>query len=342
MRKLGCGLTAVLGVLAGIFLLGCLGIGLPLDLLAQLALGWAFFLARVVPRLTVSPAGVLTAAACLIGLGVGLHLFLDWLARQRAPAGEARPWPFRATLALLGLFVLAFTAGIAAVGVSHQTAWLLNSPEPLVAGGGIRDAAARSQSQNNLKQLGIACHDYAAQNTTLPPGGTFDAQGRALHGWQTLLLPFLEQDHLFRRIDLGRPWDDPVNAPPFQKAVSQYVSPWVAEREDPAGFALSHYAANAHILGGSAGRPLAQIGGERSTANTLLIGEAAGRFKPWGHPVNWRDPARGLGRSPDGFGNPRGPAFPTLFVMADGSVREFTPDTDPKLLERLARPDPGR
>ena len=35
-----------------------------------------------------------------------------------------------------------------------------------------------------------------------------------------------------------------------------------------------------------------------------MAGEVAGDFKPWGDPTNWRDPALGINRSPEGFGGP--------------------------------------
>ena len=73
------------------------------------------------------------AALCLVSLACGLHLFLGWLHAQRPKPeaeGPSPPWRLRWTLSLLGVAVLMFVAGIAAVGVTHQTAWLLTSPEP--------------------------------------------------------------------------------------------------------------------------------------------------------------------------------------------------------------------
>ena len=46
----------------------------------------------------------------------------------------------------------------------------------------------------------------------LPPAYTVDANGKPLHSWRTLILPFLEQQALYETIDLTKPWDDPVNA----------------------------------------------------------------------------------------------------------------------------------
>jgi prepilin-type N-terminal cleavage/methylation domain-containing protein/prepilin-type processing-associated H-X9-DG protein len=60
----------------------------------------------------------------------------------------------------------------------------------------VRDAAARMQCQNNLKQLGIACHSFHDINNGFPMGVEFSV-GTA---WSALLLPHLEQDNLFRAL----------------------------------------------------------------------------------------------------------------------------------------------
>jgi hypothetical protein len=75
-------------------------------------------------------------------------------------------------------------------------------------------------------------------------------------------------------------------------------------------------------------------------ANTLMIGEAAGNFKPWGYPANLRDPALGVGQSPDGFGGPSGQGGAQL-VMCDGSVRFISNRIDRKILTALGTPAGG-
>ena len=82
----------------------------------------------------------------------------------------------------------------------------------------VREAAARMTCSNNLKQIGLASHNYESTYGYLPPGG--DAQ---MTGPLVLMLPYLEQENLYKGWQF-RPWNgsagtysyyfrDPLNAP---------------------------------------------------------------------------------------------------------------------------------
>jgi prepilin-type N-terminal cleavage/methylation domain-containing protein/prepilin-type processing-associated H-X9-DG protein len=93
----------------------------------------------------------------------------------------------------------------------------------------VREAAARIQCQNNLKQIGLACHNYHDAHQGLPPGylatmpyvdgATDTAPG---WGWGAFLLPYLEQDNLFRQIDLNQPVQ---TSPAIRVMVKAYLCP---------------------------------------------------------------------------------------------------------------------
>jgi hypothetical protein len=56
-----------------------------------------------------------------------------------------------------------------------------------------REAARPSQCRSNLRQIGIALHNYRDQYGSFPPAFIADGHGRPMHSWRTLLLPFLDQ-----------------------------------------------------------------------------------------------------------------------------------------------------
>jgi prepilin-type processing-associated H-X9-DG protein len=85
-----------------------------------------------------------------------------------------------------------------------------------------RPAARRAQCTNNLKQIALALHNYEQEYDALPPAHTVDAQGRPLHSWRTLILPYLEQRLLYRSIDLSKPWDDPANAKALETPIGVF------------------------------------------------------------------------------------------------------------------------
>jgi prepilin-type N-terminal cleavage/methylation domain-containing protein/prepilin-type processing-associated H-X9-DG protein len=62
----------------------------------------------------------------------------------------------------------------------------------------VRAAAYRVQCANNLKQIGLALHNYHASHRSLPPGVTSRKDKYPFMSWNTRLLPFLEQDSLWR------------------------------------------------------------------------------------------------------------------------------------------------
>lgn len=140
---------------------------------------------------------------------------------------------------------------MAVAGMAHQVGWLLRT-RPLTEFSGGRQAAQRAQSINNLKQIGLALHNYSHEHGSFPLAGTFDSIGRPLHGWQAAILPFVEQQELYGRIDFRLPWTNARNALSYQTTVPEYVNPAIQFSKDPAGYALSHYAGSAAMLGGDA------------------------------------------------------------------------------------------
>ncbi len=323
---------SVLGLVLAVGLLP-LGLAFPLQIIGGFLLGWIFFLVRVVPATTVQWGGVATALLCLILIAVLGHGFARWLAGEVAPG---RRWRARWTAGSIAGVILMFVAGIAAAGLGHQVGWLLTSRDPWV-GSSMRSAARRAQSINNLKQIGLALLNYHEANGSLPAAATTDAEGRLMHGWQARILPDLELGAEFGAINFAVPWNDPANAAVIQTTMWTYQNPAILTRPPATEPAESHYAGNAWVLGGESAMPLTAIAD--GTAHTILVGEAAGKYRPWADPHNWRDPRFGINRSPLGFGSP----YPggASFLFADGSVKFLKNQIDPRVFEALCTPDGG-
>jgi hypothetical protein len=172
---------------------------------------------------------------------------------------------------------------------------------------------------------------------SLPAAATFDEHGRPLHSWQTRLLPFVEQPALYNRINRSLAWDDVENQWPFIQRVPAYMHTKIVLEPDEHGYARSGYAGNAYVLGGTKSWPLVEI--TDGASKTILCGEAVTAPRPWGDPINWRDPAVGVGERPDSFGG----AFNgvTQFVFADGHTAELSNKTDPGVFRALCTPAGG-
>ncbi len=333
-RRKGCLILVVLGAFFGFCLFPVMNF--PAEVVLYLTLGWGFFLYRVLPQVTLTPSGLTTGLICLTLFTVGSQWLLSWLYPAIREA-ETDRWPWKWTGAIVGVIVLMFMAGVGATGVVHQTGWLLSAPEPWISGYGVRVAARRMQSMNNLKQIALAVANYESANGTLPPGATMGEYGTLLHSWQTLLLPDLDQSDLYNALDLKKPWDDPVNLSLFHTQVEIFRSPAVQEDRIP-GLALTHYEGNVRVVGGTRGLKLADV--TDGASNTILAGEIAGGFQPWGKPGHWRDPADGINRDPArGFGS----RFPggTNVNLLDGSVKFIKNTIDPRLLKALSTPAGG-
>jgi prepilin-type N-terminal cleavage/methylation domain-containing protein/prepilin-type processing-associated H-X9-DG protein len=158
-----------------------------------------------------------------------------------------------------------------------------------------REAARRSQCVNNLKQIGLAMHNYHDIWSALPPGQNFGANSPAV-----AILPHMEQQTLYNALNLmlpGTSWTLLANTTTARARVSSYVCPSETYSDrDGAGNWASNYAWNSGTWFPSAGnwdglfgrlddndaslRPFAptNIGLARildGTSNTLMCAEVA-------------------------------------------------------------------
>ena len=103
---------------------------------------------------------------------------------------------------------------------------------------GAREAARRTQSLSNLKQIGLALHNYHDANRRLPPGfrstttgtwsgGSNDAVPESGPGWSffSLILPYTEETALHASIRFDLPITDPLNKAARETNVALFIDP---------------------------------------------------------------------------------------------------------------------
>ena len=65
----------------------------------------------------------------------------------------------------------------------------------------------RVSSVNNMKQIGLAFHNYCQARRTFPPACTVDRSGKPLLSWRVLILPYLGRPDLYDDFHLDEPWN---------------------------------------------------------------------------------------------------------------------------------------
>lgn len=205
----------------------------------------------------------------------------------------------------------------------------------LPAVGAAREAARRMQCSNNIKQIALALHNYHDIHNSLPPAYTVDAQGRPLHSWRTLILPFLEERELYSQIDLSKPWDDPVNQAAAETAVPSYRCPTVDINPTQ-----TTYVAVVHPSGMFTGSASVEFDDViDGTSHTIMVVEADRDLAVhWMSPEDIDLPAfTRIGVAPDSGGHPGG----RNIGLGDGAVRFLPASVDAEVREALVTKDGG-
>ncbi len=95
----------------------------------------------------------------------------------------------------------------------------------------VRESARRTQCTNNLRQIGLALHNYNQTHGVLPPGYVSNWDPVFLRetgpgwGWASMILPQLEQNPIYNQIDFGRRIQDPTQSTVRTVAIASYLCP---------------------------------------------------------------------------------------------------------------------
>lgn len=184
--------------------------------------------------------------------------------------------------------------------------------------------AERTRSQSNLKQIGLAMFNYEAMSNCLP-GNIIDKDGKPLLSWRVAILPYINQDDLYKQFKLDEPWDSENNKKLVEKMPKIYA-PVRGKAANGTTFYL-------RLSGeGTALNPKKQVkitDIKDGTSNTLWAVEAA-------TPVTWTKPEDlefEADKELPKFGGMFKGDFNALFH--DGAVRYLKKGNDPKTLKAL-------
>lgn len=189
-----------------------------------------------------------------------------------------------------------------------------------------RAAARRTQSMNNMKQLGLAMHNYHATHKEFPAAALSSNAGKTTYSWRVALLPFLGEKELYDAYRQDQPWDSEENLKVLKQMPNVYRHP----NEDVGATTSSYFALAGKNTGLGNGEEAIMIRDMvDGTSNTvMLIG--AKRVIPWTKPEDIKYspdedvPALG-GYEPGGF----------LALLGDGSVRFIVQSIDEKVLRAM-------
>jgi hypothetical protein len=185
----------------------------------------------------------------------------------------------------------------------------------------MQQASGRNQSKNNLKQLGLAMHNWHNNYNVFPAHANYSPDGKPLLSWRVHLLPYLEQQALYNEFRLDEPWDSEHNKRLISALPAVFHVPGsAAAHEGKTGYVLPILPDGAAITSGTKdGIQFRDItDGTSNTVLTVVVDDehAVIWTKPDDLRVDPENPLRGLRIESGAF----------TFGLADGSVQSFPAD----------------
>jgi len=197
--------------------------------------------------------------------------------------------------------------------------------------GSARMAAQRMNSQNNLKQLGIAIHTYHDMYQELPPAIVKDATGKPLYSGLVLLLPFMEQDAIFQQFDKSKAWNEGANANLSKQMIPTFMNP--ASTDTRPGHSDYRLVGGPNAMLSDTGKSTFAnvLDGASNTIMAVEVG-SGNTLESWAQPVTW-DPSQPFD-GPD----------PTMVnvLFGDGSVRPLPKKTPAPTLHLISDRQDGQ
>ena len=204
---------------------------------------------------------------------------------------------------------------------------------------------------NDLRQIALAMSLYENDHGCFPPAYIADANGRPMHSWRVLILPYLGDDALYQAYDFSEPWDGPNNRKLAGQIPSMYQC-WSAETFNGTSWVTNYMAVvgPATVWPGAKASKLSNI--RDGAANTIIVVEVADSSIHWMEPrdLSFEEALCGI-NPPSGMGiSSRHISGGDYFhhgtsvvnvALADGHVLRLPEGFPAEELETLLTIDPG-
>ncbi len=203
----------------------------------------------------------------------------------------------------------------------------------------VQIASGRTQSANNLKQMGLAFHNYHDVNGRFPANIVDKNTGKPLLSWRVAILPYIDQGALYNSFKQDEPWDSENNIKLAKSLVKVYAHGDQLKRDTQGNYLTPYQAFTGKDTLLEPGKKLKFSDVRDGTSNTIMIVEAKNQVV-WSKPDDIPfDPAKALPATNTILGG----LFPGGFNAAfcDGSVRFISDNIDAKTLKLLITPSDG-
>ncbi|HEV3025719.1 MAG TPA: DUF1559 domain-containing protein, partial [Pirellulales bacterium] len=243
-------------------------------------------------------------------------------------AGIAPPAP-KSSSATTAVIVIACVGGLLFLCVPILIALLLPAVQAA------REAARRAQCTNNLKQIGVALHVYHDLYGSFPPAYIADADGKPMHSWRVLILPFVEGQHIYDQYNFNEPWNGPNNRRLAAMMPSTYSCPSDPSTPGASTTAYLAIAGPGAVFDGDKRCTLNNV--TDGTENTLVVGEVVGANVDWMEPRDLElTQMSGTINAPGGADISSHHPSGAMTLYADGSVHFLPSSTTPTTIRALS------